>query len=148
MNIEASPQFDDENFKALYQTFDSATLDKLQGLYSAAIVFKDPLHELQVLDALKRYFAGFFTNGMDCQFEFTNQLVDNEQAFFQWRMHYRHPRLHAGKVLLLNGGTLIKFHTSIYYHEDFYDVGAMVYQHIPLLGWAVNKVNKHLVINQ
>ncbi len=147
MNTETSPPFDAEKFKALYQTFDSKALDKLQDLYSTAIVFKDPLHQLQGLCALKRYFAGFFTTDMDCQFVFINQLVNNEQAFFQWQMHYRHPRLLAGKTLILNGGTLIKFHTTIYYHEDLYDLGAMVYQHIPIRGWAINKVNKRLVSN-
>jgi hypothetical protein len=145
MNTEASPLFDAENFKALYQRFDSKTLINLQDLYSAAIVFKDPLHQLQGINSLKRYFASFLTTDMDCRFVFVNQLVNAEQAFFQWQMHYSHPRLQAGKTLLLNGGTLIKFHTTIYYHEDFYDLGAMVYQHIPILGWAVNKVNKHLV---
>ncbi len=145
MSVKARLIFDAEQFKALYQTFDSKTLDKLQNLYSAEIVFKDPIHELQGLDALSRYFSGFFNAEMDCQFVFVNELINTEQAFFQWEMHYRHPRLNGGKALLLNGGTLIKFHNQIYYHEDFYDVGAMVYQHIPILGWAVKKINQRLV---
>jgi hypothetical protein len=59
-------------------------------------------------------------------------------------MHYAHPSLANGKPLVLNGGTLIKFNAQITYHEDYYDMGAMVYQHIPVIGWAVNKINARI----
>lgn len=35
--------------------------------------------------------------------------------------------------------------SRITHHEDFYDMGAMIYQHVPVLGWAVKKINSRLV---
>lgn len=137
--------FDIEAFKKLYDYFDAATLNGLPDLYTSDIVFKDPIHQLQGIDQLHRYFTGFCTAQMTCRFEFHNQIISTDQAFLQWQMHYRHPRLHGGKLLLLNGSTLIKFHSHIYYHEDFYDMGAMLYQHIPILGWVVKKINAGLL---
>ena len=142
---EEHSSFDVEAFKTLYTTFSSATLDRLPNLYSAYIKFKDPIHQLQGINELDSYFAGFFNTKMDCQFVFVNQIINSDQAFFQWQMHYRHPRLKAGKALTIDGGTLIKFNSHIYYHEDFYDMSAMLYQHIPVLGWVVKKINKSLV---
>jgi hypothetical protein len=61
-----------------------------------------------------------------------------------WQMTFSHPRLRRGKALKVRGMTLIRFTDRIYYHEDFYDLGAMLYQHIPLLGTAVRHINRRL----
>ena len=143
-NQAANPIFNIEKFKQLYQTFDSDTLTQLPAVYSPTIVFKDPVHELKGIIALGDYFAGFCKPGTKCQFEFINQIITHDQAFFQWNMHYQHSSLKMGTTLTLNGGTLIKFNSKIVYHEDFYDMGAMVYQHLPILGWAIKKVNARI----
>lgn len=136
--------FDIEHFKQLYKTFDNETPAQLPKLYHPTIIFKDPIHELKGLAALTDYFANFCKQGNQYRFEFTNEVISHDQAFFQWHMHYAHPSLANGKPLLLNGGTLIKFNAQIIYHEDFYDMGAMIYQHVPLLGWAVRKINARI----
>jgi len=143
-NTHLNPGFDITQFKQLYRTFDDHTVSKLPQLYSPLVIFKDPIHQLEGLEPLRRYFANFCKPETYCQFEFANELLASDQAFFQWKMHYSHPKLNAGKKLMLNGGTLIKFGSHIVYHEDFYDMGAMIYQHIPILGWAVKKINKHM----
>src|SRR6187402_2233524 len=105
----SNTSFDVENFKALYKTFNSDTLLRLPWVYSPDITFRDPIHQLQGLPALSSYFAGFCSPDIQCSFEFTHQLVCEQQAFFQWQMHYRHPGLKQGEPLTLNGGSLIKF---------------------------------------
>jgi hypothetical protein len=143
-NVTTNPVFDIEQFKQLYKTFDSNTLVRLPQVYSPTIIFKDPIHQLQGITALNQYFASFCNSDMICEFEIYNEIISHDQAFFQWQMHYQHPRVKSGKPLTLNGGTLIKFNTKIVYHEDFYDMGAMIYQHLPALGWAVKKINSHI----
>jgi len=145
--IEACTEFNVEHFKVLYQPFDQTTLSELPKLYAPDIIFKDPIHQLQGIAELRDYFAGFLNPAMQCQFEFTHQLLSQDQAFFQWKMYYQHTQLAGGKLLQLNGGTLIRFNKQIFYHEDYYDMGAMIYQHIPLLGWAVKKINARLTAN-
>lgn len=139
-----NPVFDTARFKQLYKKFDQNTISSLSDLYSSQVLFKDPIHQLEGIHELSHYFAGFCSDDLQCEFTIYNEVVAQEQAFFQWQMHYRHPRLASGKPLRLNGGTLIKFNTHIIYHEDFYDMGAMIYQHIPILGWAVNKLNARI----
>lgn len=143
-SFAANPVFDIEQFKQLYKIFDSHTLARLPKIYSPAIIFKDPIHQLQGIAALNQYFAGFCNPEMKCEFEIHNEIISHDQAFFQWRMHYQHPHIKSGKPLMLNGGTLIKFNSNIVYHEDFYDMGAMIYQHLPVLGWTVKKINARI----
>jgi hypothetical protein len=136
--------FNVEQFKRLFQTFNSNTLIELPSLYAPEIVFKDPIHQLQGLTALRTYFKGFLNPAMQCKFEFTHQLLGQNEAFLQWQMHYQHTQLAGGKLLQLSGSTFIRFGNQIFYHEDYYDMGAMIYQHIPVIGWAVKKINTHL----
>jgi hypothetical protein len=135
---------DIEKFKQIFSSFNAHTLAQLPYIYAKNVVFKDPIHNVVGLEALQRYFAGFCAENMSCTFAFTNEITSEEQAFFQWNMRYSHPKLDNGKTLHLQGATLIRFHSHIFYHEDFYDMGAMIYQHIPLVGWAVKKINQRL----
>ena len=57
-------------------------------------------------------------------------------------MHYAHRKIAKGKALSLAGATQIKFTHTISYHEDFYDLGAMVYQHIPIIGLGIHKLRQ------
>jgi hypothetical protein len=143
-SLAPSLEFDTERFKQLYKIFDSYALARLPQIYSATIIFKDPIHQLQGIAALNQYFARFCNPEIKCEFEIHNEIISHDQAFFQWQMHYQHPRIKSGKPLTLNGGTLIKFNSKIVYHEDFYDMGAMIYQHLPVLGWAVKKINTRI----
>lgn len=138
------PVFDTARFKQLYKKFDQETIRNLPDIYSPQINFKDPIHQLLGIPELSRYFAGFCSDELRCEFVIHNEVVAHDQAFFQWKMRYQHPNLASGKPLTLDGGTLIKFDSHITYHEDFYDMGAMIYQHVPVLGWAVKKVNARI----
>ncbi|HEX2682441.1 MAG TPA: nuclear transport factor 2 family protein [Ferruginibacter sp.] len=137
--------FDIDRFKALYKTFDSNTLEQLPNLYSEEVSFKDPIHQIHGLADLRQYFARFCSPDTYCSFEFMNQVVTCDQAFFHWQMHYSHPQLEHGRQLSLNGGSLIRFNNLITHHEDFYDMGAMIYTHVPVMGWVVKKINARLI---
>ena len=140
----STSEFDIAQFKQLYQTFDNQMVSKLPELYSPSIIFKDPIHELKGLESLTHYYANFCKPETRCRFEFINEILASDQAFFQWKMHYSHPKINAGKHLTLNGSTLIKFESHIIYHQDFYDMGAMIYQHLPVLGWVIKKINERM----
>lgn len=127
-------------FKHAYASFDTATIAKLKQLYDPAITFIDPLHRVEGWTALERYFASSALNLDYCRFEFIDALVGDTSAFFKWHMHYSHRKIARGKPLRLVGASEIKFSERITYHEDFYDLGAMVYEHIPLIGLGVQKI--------
>lgn len=38
----------------------------------------------------------------------------------------------------------IRFTDRIFYHEDFYDLGAMIYQHVPVLGRIIRFINQRI----
>jgi hypothetical protein len=127
-------------FKQAYADFSVDTLGSLRELYANEVVFIDPVHRVEGLGALERYFAASANNLRFCRFEFLDEAINEHSAFFKWAMHYSHSKIAAGSPLQLQGASFIKFAERITYHEDFYDMGAMVYEHIPVLGFGVKRI--------
>jgi hypothetical protein len=134
-----------EQFCFLYQQQGSLDAAQLASIYGDDIVFKDPIHTIHGLPALTAYFGRMGENMNTCRFEFIDEIVTSGQAHITWNMRYSHKKIAGGKEQLLRGMTLIKFnHDKIIYHEDCYDVGAMVYEHLPLLGKATLLIKKRI----
>jgi hypothetical protein len=133
-----------EKLCEFYEHFDAAKINRLGEIYAENIQFRDPIHQLVGLPALTKYFKHVCGDGQS-RFEITERVTQAERTFLRWHMHYSHPKLASGKPLLLVGGSLLTVaDKKIVNHEDFYDMGQMIYQHLPVLGWAIKQVNKHL----
>ena len=48
--------------KQYYESFDQASFDNLEDIYADDVVFTDPLHEINGVEALKKYFKGICSN--------------------------------------------------------------------------------------
>ncbi|WP_053979250.1 nuclear transport factor 2 family protein [Marinagarivorans algicola] len=132
--------------KALYTAFDTEAIGRLAEIYHPDVRFTDPIHAVEGLHALTQYFQ-HVCDGSDSQFEFTATVVQGEQAFLRWVMHYSNPKLAGGKALALSGGSFLTLDEGagrIIAQEDYYDMGQMVYRHLPVIGWAIQKINHHL----
>ena len=124
----------------LKQTFSSAsqlTADDLATIYTQDVTFVDPLGKIEGLDRLASYFAGVYKNVTHCRFEYLDELRNDHQASVKWDMVFNHPRLSGGDEITVRGVTLLEFKDKVHYHEDVYDVGALMYENIPLLGVPV-----------
>ncbi|WP_157960429.1 nuclear transport factor 2 family protein [Marinimicrobium alkaliphilum] len=135
--------------RALYQRFEPAILPELARLYREDITFIDPVHALKGRAALEAYFAEMMNGLEHCQFEFHDQLESvsgdrQGQAVLTWTMHYRYPKLAGGQALTLEGNSHIRFDDGIYYHRDYYDLGAMFYEQLPVIGRVVKQLKKRL----
>lgn len=132
------------SFTDFYRQFDQCSLDRLNDLYDEQVVFKDPLHTLQGRRTVQDYFDKLCQDLSRCRFEFTSEVHGNQAVFYRWNMHYQHPRLGGNKPLVLEGGSLIEFSDKITRHEDFYDMGAMLYEHVPVVGGAIRLLKRRL----
>lgn len=131
-----------DQLKAFYKNFSDFSTESLKQLYHEDVRFTDPVHTLRGVDALDNYFRAGMANVTECRFEFADELIDQQRAVLTWIMKYRHPSLKGGALLELPGISIVEFDRQITSHRDYYDLGAMVYEHIPLLGSAVRAI-KH-----
>ena len=127
-----------ELFKASYSNVMQLDLGRMDRFYADDLVFKDPVHQIRGLSAMQDYMADITTNVDECRFEFLDQLVSDSAAYMKWNMHFRHPRLGSGRLIIVRGISQIHFDERIHYHEDTYDMGQMIYEHVPVIG-GVNR---------
>jgi len=139
-----------ERVSSLYERFDPALIKALDQIYAPDVVFEDPMHRVAGLAKLRNYFAGLVEGLDECRFEFSDILEkpghgeDASQAVLLWQMHYRHRKLRGGKLLTVAGSSHLRFDERVLYHRDYFDAGAMLYEHIPLLGCAIRTIKKRL----
>ncbi|WGP00059.1 nuclear transport factor 2 family protein [Saccharophagus degradans] len=136
----------------LYCEFDHANLDALGDIYHRNIVFVDPVHRLKGLDDLVSYFKSTMQGTSECAFSFSSPILDGTNACLEWQMHYRHPKLKGGDRLTLDGVSRVQIageqgaDMRIIYQRDYYDLGAMLYEHIPVLGRVVGSLKNRLAV--
>ena len=132
-----------DRFIDVYQTLNKDNLQLLDEIYHPDIQFADPLHAVNGLEALRDYFKNLYANVISCEFVIENTYSKEENAFIYWTMHYRHPKLNKGQAISVAGHSRLKFAgDKIINHRDYFDVGAMLYRHIPVLGSAVKFIDK------
>ena len=122
-----------ERFKSYFRVLHKADLSKLREFYDDQIVFRDPVHDMRGLVELEDYFTNLCADLSDCRFEYLDEVVGERTAYVKWVMHYRHPRL-RNRLISVRGVSHLKFGDKIEFHEDFYDMGAMLYEQLPVLG--------------
>ena len=130
-------------FKDFYSDFVAMDLDQITRIYSDNVLFRDPIHEVRGAAELRAYFADMGANVPMCRFEFLDQLVGDGTAYIKWNMHFQHPRLGSAPIRV-RGISQLQFEDRIYFHEDVYDLGAMLYEHLPVLGLTTRWLKRRL----
>lgn len=148
--LETEPQYPAwlTQFVQVYQTLDKTNLVLIEQIYHQDIEFRDPVHQVVGLPLLGQYFAQLYQNLHFCQFSINEVIHHGNSAALYWQMRFAHPKLNNGKTITLDGHSKIKARNNkVIFHRDYFDMGAMLYQHIPLLGGLVRMVNKRLASN-
>jgi len=133
-----------ERFKDYFRIMHDADLTRLREIYSDQIVFRDPVHDIRGLVEMEDYFMAMCADLSDCRFEYLDEVVGDSAAYVKWVMHFRHPRL-RNRLISVRGVSHLKFSDRIDFHEDFYDMGAMLYEQLPILGNVTRWLRLRLV---
>ncbi|WP_341962056.1 nuclear transport factor 2 family protein [Pseudomonas sp. RC10] len=129
-----------------FAELDKDNLHLLDELYSADIDFADPLHEVHGLPELHRYFAELYANVRDVSFEFhAFDQVREGKGYLRWTMTYRHPRLNQGEPIAVQGCShLLWAENKVFQHRDYFDAGALLYEHLPVMGRMIGWLKRRL----
>ncbi|MFC3122078.1 nuclear transport factor 2 family protein [Agaribacter flavus] len=133
-----------DKFSMFYVDLASMKIDGLANIYRKDVVFIDPIAQHQGLDAVERYFTRLLGNAKFCKFTIHSKAQSDEfNATVSWTMSYTSSKLNSGRPIDVDGVTVIKIENNmIVYHRDYYDLGQMVYEHIPILGRLISKIKR------
>jgi hypothetical protein len=145
--LSQPPQWLDD-FISVYQRLSTDNLDLLNTIYDKNITFIDPIHEIKGFDQLASYFDGLYKNLASCDFIIERYIQQGNEASLFWKMTYRHPKLNKGKEVVVYGTSNIKAKNGkVIYHRDFLDLGAMLYEQLPVLGRIIKWIKVKAAAN-
>ena len=136
-----------KEIESLFNNFNKDTLHLADAFYDPDVVFRDPIVELKGRDRLKAYYADMYENVTSIRFDFSGGIEGEDEAVVFWTMEVRAKGFKGGEPVLLDGSSHIKFGGAsgkAVYHRDYFDMGAFVYENIPVLGSIVRYTKKRL----
>ncbi|WP_296232947.1 nuclear transport factor 2 family protein [Pseudomonas sp. UBA4617] len=127
-----------QRFAERFACLQRDNLHILGELYDDSVTFRDPLHHIEGLDALRAYFGQLYANARDVSYSFAGyDEVRPGQGYLRWHLRFCHPRLNGGKPIILQGCSFLQWRERVFSHQDYFDAGALLYEHVPVLGGAV-----------
>lgn len=134
-----------DRFVDYYSELDNQPPTALTALYHPDAVLIDPFGHHQGLFAIQRYFTHLLVNVTHCRFAIDAPLSDAHRFVVTWTMHWSHPRIAGGEPLSLPGCSVVTVQDDQVIHQcDYYDGGEMLYEHLPVLGWAIRSVKRRV----
>jgi limonene-1,2-epoxide hydrolase len=127
----------------LYATgVNQSNVEKLGAIYAENCVFEDPLHRIEGLKSIQAYMLNMYENVGSYEMTVTNQSIAGNRAFLSWTLSFCHPKLNRNRAIEIVGISELIIEDRITSHRDYFDVGAMLYEHIPLMGRLIKRVKK------
>ena len=135
-----------EHFKSLYKSMCAEDLQEklLEEVYAEELLFQDSFHKIESRASFLEYCSELYQNLKSCDFDFHDQFISDGQAMLTWTMTYSHPKLNRGRDISVQGSSHIRFNEKIYFHQDYFDGGALLYEHVPVLGSIIQQLKKRM----
>ncbi|SHG18605.1 nuclear transport factor 2 family protein [Vibrio gazogenes] len=128
-----------------YAQLNKHNLDTLNDIYHDEIVFEDAAHRIEGVTSLSDYFINLYQNVERCNFTIHEQHPTDNGGFLIWTMHLQHPKLRQGQLVNVRGVTHLRFQDGkVIYHRDYFDLGEMLYEQLPILGRVVRWIKRRL----
>ncbi|MCB9665899.1 MAG: nuclear transport factor 2 family protein, partial [Alphaproteobacteria bacterium] len=120
-----------DRFTSTFVRISADTPVDVPTLYAPSIVFADPAHRVEGVEALAAYFARLDANLVEARFEFHEEVRGERSAALRWRMHAR-LRFPPGRTVDVEGTSWLQHDgTHITAQTDHFDLGALVYEQVP-----------------
>lgn len=132
-----------ERIETVFNELRADNLHILDEFYHPDIAFYDPIGDLKGLDNMKAYYAGMYENVKDIRFDFSDHVAQDDTFSSFWSMTFQAEGLNGGDPITIEGVSRIKFDQEtdlVIYHRDYFDMGAMVYEHVPVVGAMIRYI--------
>ena len=135
-----------EKFCDYYKVFSQESIPGLDEIYDKNVILQDPFSQLEGLDNVKQHFSQMMQNVTYCRFEIIDVVGNEGQSMISWNMMFAHPKLNNHQEIVVAGVSDIKFGERNTYHRDYFDVGNMFYEHVPVLKGVIKMLKNRLTV--
>jgi limonene-1,2-epoxide hydrolase len=145
---ETKPMSDQsQKISAFYRDLSADHIELVDQFYDKNAEFADPIVDIHGVSALRDYYAGLYKNVKSIRFDFTNEVAQGNDHVVMWRMTLISDSLNGGKEFSVDGNSFIRFGGTdgkVVYHRDYFDMGAFIYERVPVLGRVIRYIKEKL----
>ncbi|MEP4891040.1 MAG: nuclear transport factor 2 family protein [Aliiglaciecola sp.] len=135
-----------KEFENFYRNMSVTSIARLGDIYAQNATLIDPLSEHQGLENIQGYFENLLTNTSKCECSIQHITHQSTDIFVTWKMLIVHPKLNSGNEFYIDGISHLKSNDEkIVFHRDYYDLGEMIYEQVPVLKFVIKTLKKRLV---
>ena len=132
-------------FEQFYASLSLSSVARLEDVYHHQIEFTDPIATHHGIDNVKRYFTDLLENTKSCQCKIIQTIGSGERYSITWEMQFEHPKLNAGQPITVDGISYLEVKEQrIILHRDYFDVGQMIYEQVPILKWLIRQIKNRM----
>jgi hypothetical protein len=131
----------------VFNELNKDTLGSLDSFYHPDIDFEDPLGKIKGREKMKAYYANMYKSVKSIRFEFSKVIQQGDEYVGFWKMYLAAPNLNGGSEYWVEGNSYIRFDSKsdlVIYHRDYFDMGAFIYERLPILKFVIQQVKKPL----
>lgn len=135
-----------EHFLSNMNRLNSANINSvLDEVYAEHVTFIDPVKQIDGRDKLSHYFTELYRGVERCQFTLKHSVCQDQHYVMEWQMTLRHKQLAKHRDIVVDGISVLHYAADrVTYQRDYYDLGAMIYEQVPLLGGLIKKIRHGL----
>jgi hypothetical protein len=136
-----------DHIKKFFNSLSVSNLALVNEFYASEAEFNDPIVHIKGRAKIAEYYRGLYQNVESIRFDFPSLVEEGETCTAVWTMYLKARSLNGGNEIALPGVSHIIFAPGsllVDYHRDYFDMGAFIYEHIPLLGSAIRAIKRRL----
>ena len=129
-----------------YRDMSADSIAKINQVYANNVVFRDPAGEVRGLEALHAHFVELLKDVHVCRFDFEQTLACEDESALFWKMTIAARKLNSGREYTVAGASRLIFdgEDKVRLHHDYFDMGALVYERLPLIGATTRALKRRL----
>lgn len=129
-----------------FNGFDKNNMGVLDDFYASQAVFQDPVVKVKGLEQISSYYASVYNNVKEIRFDFQDVYATGNRFAMPWVMTLKVKGLNFGAPYSVEGLSVFEFNdeSKVIFHRDYVDLGAMVYERIPVFGKIISGIRKRL----
>lgn len=141
-----SPEQLKDKIRTAFNQFSPEHPEILADFYSSEAVFQDPVTRVEGLANIRTYYEHVYKSVQSIQFTFSQIANSGSTYYAHWNMELKVRGLNSGQGYSVEGMSVLVFgeNGKVISHRDYLDLGAMVYEQIPILGHGIRAIKRML----
>jgi limonene-1,2-epoxide hydrolase len=135
-----------DKIKFFFEKLSKDNMGLVDEFYHPQVDFIDPVGAIKGSAKIKTYYSHMYQNAKNLKFDFVEFHEAGNHVVAIWKMTLQTDKLNGGEAYTVDGNSVIKFDENgkAVYHRDYFDMGAFVYERVPVVGFVVRKIKERL----